>query len=54
MKDIKLYSRVMSLDDGEPGTVIEIDVSGGIVVQFDNGYETWLEYEQVEILEYEV
>lgn len=54
MKDIKLYSRVISLDDGEPGAVIEIDVSGGIVVQFDNGYETWLEYEQVEILEHEV
>ena len=54
MKDIKLYSRVISLDDGEPGTVNEIDVSGGIAVQFDNGYETWLEYEQVEILEYEV
>lgn len=54
MKDIKLYSLVISPDGGEPGTVIEIDVSGGIVVQFDNGYETWLEYEQVEILEYEI
>lgn len=54
MKDIKLYSRVISLDDGEPGTVNEIDVSGGIAVQFDNGYETWLEYGQVKILEYEV
>lgn len=54
MKDIKLYSRVIPLDDGEPGTVIETDVSGGIAVQFDNGYETRLECEQVEILEYEV
>lgn len=53
MTDIELYSRVTSLDDGEHGTVIEIDVLG-VVVQFDNGYETWLEYEQVEILEYEV
>lgn len=54
MKDIELYSRVISLDDGEPCTVIGIDVSGGVVVQFDNGYETRLEYEQVEILEHEV
>lgn len=54
MKDIELYSRVISLDDGEPCTVIGIDVSGGVVVQFDNGYETWLEHEQVEILEHEV
>lgn len=54
MKNIELYSRVISLDDGEPGTVIGIDVSGGVVVQFDNGYETWLEYEQVEILAHEV
>lgn len=54
MKDIELYSRVILLDDGEPGTVNEIGVSGGVVVQFDNGYETWLEYEQVEILEHEV
>lgn len=53
MKDIELYSRVISLDDGECGTVIEMDVLG-VVMQFDNGYETWLEYEQVEILEYEV
>lgn len=42
----------MSLDDGEPGTVIELDVLG-VVVQFDNGYETWLEYEELEMIEYE-
>ena len=53
MTDLRLYDRVTSLDDGEHGTVIEIDVLG-VVVQFDNGAETWLEYEQVEILEYEV
>lgn len=54
MKDTEPYSRVIPPDDGEPGTVIGIDVSGGIAVQFGNGYETRLEYEQVEILEYEV
>ena len=53
MTDLKLYDRVISLDDGEPGTVIEIDVLG-VVVQFDNGYETWLEHEQLEKLDYEV
>lgn len=42
----------MSLDDGETGTVIELDVLG-VVVQFDNGYETWLEYEELELIEYE-
>nr|DAZ66329.1 MAG TPA: hypothetical protein [Caudoviricetes sp.] len=52
MRNLSLYDRVMSLDDGEPGTVIELDVLG-VVVQFDNGYETWLEYEELEMIEYE-
>lgn len=52
MRDLRLYDRVMSLDDGETGTVIELDVLG-VVVQFDNGYETWLEYEELELIEYE-
>ena len=53
MNELRLYDRVISLDDGEHGTVLEIDVLG-VVVQFDNGYETWLEYEQIEKLDYEV
>lgn len=52
MRDLRLYDRVASTDDGEPGTVIELDELG-VVVQFDNGIETWLEYEQVELIEYE-
>lgn len=48
MKELRLYDRVMSLDDGEPGTVIEID-DLGVVVQFDNGYETWVDYEELEL-----
>lgn len=52
MKELQLYDRVMSLDDGEPGTVIGMDVLG-VVVQFDNGYETWVGYEDVELIEYE-
>lgn len=52
MKELHLYDRIMSLDDGEPGTVIEIDTLG-VVVQFDNRYETWLEYECLELIEYE-
>ena len=53
MNELRLYDRVISLDDDEHGTVLEIDVLG-VVVQFDNGYETWLEYEQIEKLDYEV
>ena len=52
MEGLQLYDRVMSLDDGEPGTVIEMDVLG-VVVQFDNGYETWIGYEELELIEYE-
>ena len=52
MRDLRLYDRVMSLDDGETGTVIELD-DLGVVVQFDNGYETWLEYVCLELIEYE-
>lgn len=52
MRDLRLYDRVISLDDGEPGTVIELDVLG-VVVQFDNGCETWLDYEEIEMIEYE-
>lgn len=52
MRELQLYDRVASLDDGEPGTVIELDVLG-VVVQFDNGYETWVGYEDIELIEYE-
>lgn len=52
MRDLRLYDRVISLDDGEPGTVIGLDVLG-VVVQFDNGYETWVDYEDMELIEYE-
>lgn len=53
MKELRLYDRVMSLDDGEPGTVIEID-DLGVVVQFDNGYETWVGYEELELEQDEI
>lgn len=53
MKELRLYDRVMSLDDREPGTVIELDVLG-VVVQFDNGYETWVDYEELELEQDEI
>lgn len=53
MRDLRLYDRVIALDDGEPGTVIELDVLG-VVVQFDNGYETWVAYEELELEQDEI
>lgn len=40
----------MCTDDGELGNVIEVDADGyGAVVLFDNGEETWLETDLLEL-----
>lgn len=51
-EEFRLFMRVRSTDDGERGTVIELDELG-VTVQFDNGCETWLEYDGLEAVDYE-
>lgn len=46
-KNIKVGDRVMCTDEGNLGTVKEID-GGGYVVAFDEGFETWLEAELID------
>lgn len=50
MDVLRLGDRVMCTDNGELGNIIEIDADfGGAVVLFDNGEETWLETDLLEL-----
>lgn len=51
-KQFNVGDRVMCTDNGKLGVVTEIDNDGyGCVVLFDDGEDTWIEYDMLELSE---